>query len=45
MVRPRMVFGLEAVPFTTRKEAALELAELKMLNESVTKIDKIKINV
>ena len=44
VVRPAMMYGLEAVAMTKRQEAELEVAELKMLRFSlgVTRVDKIR---
>ena len=44
VVRPAMLYGLEAVALTKRQEAELEVAELKMLRFSlgVTRMDRIR---
>uniref|UniRef100_A0A8C4NFF6 ribonuclease H n=1 Tax=Eptatretus burgeri TaxID=7764 RepID=A0A8C4NFF6_EPTBU len=44
VVRPAMLYGLEAVARTKRQEAELEVAELKMLRFSlgVTRMDRIR---
>ena len=43
-VRPAMLYGLETVALTKRREAKMEVAELKMLRFSlgVTRMDKIR---
>ena len=43
-VRPTMLYGLETVALAKRQEAAMEVAELKMLRFSlgVTRMDKIR---
>ena len=44
VVRPAMLYGLEAVALTKRQEAELEVAELKMLRFSlgVMRMDSIR---
>ena len=44
VVRPAMLYGLEAVALTKRQEVELEVAELKMLRFSlgVTRMDRIR---
>ena len=44
VVRPAMLYGLEAVALTKRQEAELEVAELKMLQFSlgVMRMDRIR---
>ena len=44
IVRPSMLYGLEAVGLTKRQEAELEVAEMKMLRFSlgVTKMDRVR---
>ena len=44
MVRPAMLYGMEAVSVTKRQERQMELAEMKMLNFSlgVTRKDKVR---
>ena len=44
VVRPAMLYSLEAVALTKRQEAELEVAELKMLRFSlgVTRMDRIR---
>ena len=44
VVRPNMLYGLEAVDLTKRQEAELEVAEMKMLRFSlgVTRMDRIR---
>ena len=44
VVRPAMLYGLEAVALTKKQEAELEVAEMRMLRFSlgVTRMDKIR---
>ena len=44
VVRPALLYGLEAVALTKKQEAELEVAEMRMLRFSlgISRIDKIR---